>query len=142
MVIGILAASLLGLAAHPIHASSALLELHSGAGAARITLRAYADDFPPGNDPTAARTYLATHFRVWSAGGELLPLSTPTVSVEGPMVVLQFEVEAADGLRGMLIWHGVLFERFSDQVNLIQIRSDGRVSILLFTPGDRSKPVP
>jgi hypothetical protein len=58
------------------------------------------------------------------------------------VLVLTLSAPAPAGLSGARIWHGVLAERFGDQVNIVQARYGGRSATLLFTAGDGPKPLP
>jgi hypothetical protein len=40
------------------------------------------------------------------------------------------------------VWHGVLAEKFSDQVNLVRVQRGDRSASLLFIAGDGPKPLP
>ena len=127
---------------HPIHSSSASLTLTPGAARATLLLRVFAEDFPPGRDAGATERYLAARFALSDAAGRALPLRLEAARLEGPVLTLQLSVAVPRGLSGLRIWHGVLAERFSDQVNLLQARYGGRSLSLLFTAGDGPKPLP
>lgn len=127
---------------HPIHSSSAALALPAGSATASLVLRVYADDFPPGRDPAAIARYLGERFRITDAKGRAVPLRLEAVRAEGVVLVLTLSAPAPAGLSGARIWHGVLAERFGDQVNIVQARYGGRSASLLFTAGDGPKPLP
>ena len=74
--------------------------------------------------------------------GHPVPLHLDTLRAEGVVLVLTLSAPAPQGLSGTRIWHGVLAERFADQVNIVQARYGGRSASLLFTPGDGPKPLP
>jgi hypothetical protein len=127
---------------HPIHSSSAALALPEGGVTASLVLRVYGDDFPPGRDPAAIARYLGERFRITDRTGRAVPLRLEAVRVEGVVLVLTLSAPAPAGLSGARIWHGVLAERFGDQVNIVQARYGGRSASLLFTAGDGPKPLP
>ena len=129
-------------AGHPIHSSSAMIILRPGSATADIVLRAFADDFPPGTSPAAVEEYLSVRFRITDHEGKPVPLRVDGVGVDGLVVVTRLTVSAPRGLTGYRIWHGVLSERFSDQVNIVQARYAGRSVSLLFTASDSAKPLP
>jgi len=137
----VLLLALLGLR-HPIHSSAATISLAPGARTAAVVLRVFGDDFPPGRDPAAIARYLGERFRITDARGHAVPLHLDTLRTEGVVLVLTLSAPAPEGLSGTRIWHGVLAERFSDQVNIVQARYGGRSASLLFTPGDGPKPLP
>jgi len=127
---------------HPIHSSSAMITLDAGSGSASIVLRAFAGDFPPGQRQPAIESYLAERFRIIDRAGIAVPLRVVSVRKEGLVVVTVLTTAAPRGLSGYLIWHGVLSERFADQVNIVQARYGGRSVSLLFTASDSAKQLP
>ena len=133
--------ALLG-ARHPIHTSTAAIALRAGSDTAEVILRAFADDFPPGTSRPKIDAYLAARFRITTRDGRPMPLRIESVRVEGLVVVTALTVVVPHGLSGHRIWHGVLSERFPDQVNLVQARYGGRSVSLLFTASDSAKPLP
>jgi hypothetical protein len=129
-------------ARHPIHASSAVITARPGAAVAEIILRAFADDFPPGTHPAAVARYLAVRFTITDRSGRRIALRVDSARREGPSVVTTLTAAIPAGLAGARVWHGVLAERFSDQVNLVRAHYAGRVASLLFTASDSAKPLP
>ena len=129
-------------ARHPIHTRTAAIALRPGSDTAEVILRAFADDFPPGTSRPAIDAYLAARFRIITPDGRPIPLRIESVRVEGLAVVTALTGFAPHGLSGHRIWHGVLSERFPDQVNLVQARYGGRSVTLLFTASDSAKPLP
>lgn len=127
---------------HPIHSSSATIAVHPGSHTATIVLRAFADDFPPGTRGPAVEKYLAARFRILDRAGNPVPLRVDSVRTEGLVIVTSLSIAAPGGLSGYRIWHGVLSERFSDQVNIVQARYGGRSVSLLFTASDSAKQLP
>jgi hypothetical protein len=141
-MLGPLALIALLIARHPIHSSSAVLSLPAGAARATIVLRVFADDFPPGNSRAPVERYLAQRFHLLDARGEIVPLSLDGIMVDGVVLVLTLSAPARDGLSGARVWHGVLAEKFSDQVNLVRVQRGGRSGSLLFIAGDGAKALP
>lgn len=127
---------------HPMHSSSAVLTVEPGAATARVALRVFADDFPPGAEPPGAARYLASRFRILDPQGRVLPLSVEQIRRDGAVLVLSLTVPAPNGLAGARIWHGILAERFPDQVNLVQVHRGPASGTLLFTATDGAKPIP
>lgn len=129
-------------ARHPIHSSAAALTLSADGHTATLVLRVFADDFPPGRSPGAIDRYLAEHFRLMDGSGQALRLTLEAVQQEGLVLQLRLRATVASGLSGLRVWHGVLAERFSDEVNIVQARYGGRTVSLLFTASDGPKPLP
>jgi hypothetical protein len=130
------------LAAHPLHSSSAQVRLPEGPGVLEVVIRVFTADFPPGSDRSAASRYFANRFRITAPGGQPVALAIREVRVEGSVLVWSLAGTVTAGLRGGLIWNGILAERFDDQVNLVQIRQANRNTTLLFSAGDSAQPIP
>jgi hypothetical protein len=76
--------------------------------------------------------------------GQGVPLRLRWLGAEraGGTVVLRLESELPAGdFRTVRVLHAMLWERFSDEVNLVQVRHDRRTDTLLFTRGDQPKVV-
>ena len=134
-------AALLGVP-HPIHSSSAVVSFPSGTGRASIVLRVFVDDFPPGQAPASVDRYLSERFHLIDARGARVPIQLHGITVDGAVLVLTLSAPAGGASSGARIWHGVLGERFPDQVNLVRVLRDGRAATVLFTAGDGLKPLP
>ena len=141
-MVAVLALTTLLAARHPIHSSAASLTLNADGRSAAIVVRVFADDFPPEREPASIVRYLAARFRLSDAVGNPLRVQLDAVSAEGLVLVLRLTVELPHGLSGVRVWHGVLAERFTDQVNIVQAHYAGRTVTLLFTASDRPKPLP
>ena len=126
----------------PIHSSAATITLPPGGRVAVVSLRVFGDDFPPGRDPAGIARYLAQRFRLLDRRGRSLALTLDVIRPEGAVLVLELSAPLPEGLAGVRIWHGVLAERFDDQVNIVQARYGGRSVSLLFIAGDGPKPLP
>jgi hypothetical protein len=126
---------------HPIHSSSASLTL-SASGRVEIVLRVFANDFPPGRVPATIERYLATRFGLYDRNGSRLATPLDSIREEGPVLTIRLTALVPKGLAGARVWHGVLGERFRDQVNILQARYGGRSVTLLFTASDGPKPLP
>ena len=127
---------------HPIHSSSAMLTLPEGTGQATVVLRVFAEDFPPGTSRPAAERYLADRFRLIDARGSAVPLRLESIAADGAVLILSLRTAAEDGLRGGKVWHGLLAEKYPDQVNLVRVQRGARSASLLFVPGDGAKSLP
>ena len=128
-------------AVHPIHSSSATITAAADGRRATIEIRAYADDFPPGADSAQAAAYLGRHFALGQPDAAIPPRLL-RIELKGSVVIMQLAIETPRGLAGASVWHGVLAERFTDQVNIVQARYGGRSVTLLFTAKDGAKSLP
>lgn len=129
------------LALHPLHSSSAQVQLPPSGGTGEVTVRVFAEDFPPGQDSAAAVQYLVRRFRITSQNGQAIPLVLRRLRRDGVVLILALTMTIPAGFGGS-IWHGVLAERFPDQVNLVQVHRGARNATLLFSRGDGPKPLP
>ena len=129
-------------AMHPIHSSSATITAEPDGRRATIEIRAFADDFPPGADSALAAAYLGRRFALGRPAATKAAPLLRRIELEGPVVVMRLTIETPRGLSGSSVWHGVLAERFTDQVNIVQARYEGRSVTLLFTARDGAKPLP
>jgi hypothetical protein len=127
---------------HPIHSSSASLTLAGNGRSASIVVRVFAEDLPVGPTTAAVERYLANRFRLYEASGRSVALRLDSVRREGSVMILLLTALAPGGLRGARVWHGVLSERFRDQVNILQVHRGERSASLLFTASDGPKPLP
>ena len=137
LVIPIAVALVLG-SWHPLHASSAVVEIAPG-GIGSVTIRAFADELGWARDSLQAADYLGTRFLLTGEAGRRIPLEL--VSVREDRDALEFVLRLAAPARceGLRLWNGVLAERYADQVNLVQIRCGGRSRQLIFSAGEGSK---
>lgn len=123
---------------HPLHASTATVDIAS-TGAGSVTIRAFADDLPWAGDSLHAAEYLATRFLMTDAGGRRIPLLLVTVRFERDALIFELKLGARARCQGLRIWHGLLAERYFDQVNLVQVRCGGLRRHLIFSAGEGSK---
>jgi hypothetical protein len=130
------------LAWHPLHSSAAQVQLPPAGGPGEVTVRVFAEDFPPGQDSTLAAQYLSTRFHIADGNGRAMPLTLRSMRRDGAVLILSLTMIIPPGFAGGSIWHGVLAERFDDQVNLVQVRHGARTATLLFSRGDGPKPLP
>ena len=124
------------LALHPLHASTALVEIANGS--ASITIRAFADELPWTGDSAGVASYLETRFLVIS-GGRRVPARFIAARSDGDAIVFQLRIDNSPLCEDIKIWNGVLAERYADQVNLVQVRCGGRSRQLVFSAGDGAK---
>ena len=139
--------------AHPLHTT--LTELSIGAnGEIEIRLRAFVDDFsaavsgsretprPPFRTPSDSSTarYLASRLLLTDTSGRGATLTLTTVRREGEVVWVTLRARGIRSLAGVRLTNTVLFERYDDQVNIVQASVAGRRQTLLFTARDGRAP--
>jgi hypothetical protein len=124
---------------HPIHSSLTTLELRPGDATATLTIKVYAEDFPPGQDPGRIRTYLGDRIGFVDGRGASRPVTLVSQRTEGPVQWI-VATAAVGGRRDELTMrNALLFDRFRDQVNVVQVRCGSRVSTVLFVGSAETK---
>jgi hypothetical protein len=139
--------------AHPLHTTFTDVSL-SGSGDMEIRLRAFIDDFsaavagqrdaarPPFATPSNAATarYLARRVVVIDASGRTPTLAVTDLRREGDVVWVTMRAPGVRSLTGVRLTNTVLFERYDDQVNVVQTSARGRRRTVLFTKRDGTTP--
>lgn len=139
--------------AHPLHTTLTELRYDSGQRAVYAMIRVFVDDFGTAvsrhtgakvaADHTvpaaAAFKYVASAFHVANRDGKHIPLNWCGERRMGEVLFVCVRAPAPRGLRGMAVRNSLMFDLFSDQVNIVKGTIDGRKRSLLFTRGDRFK---
>ena len=145
--IALIAVAAAPFAAHPIHTSLAELVYDPSAKEIRISLRVYVDDLTKasaryshaGSSDSAMLAYARAYFGVVDRNGKAVTLTSCGEQLVGDLMWLCFRAPARTGPSGFSIAHKVLFDLYSDQINLVQATYSGRIVSLLFTKGDGFK---
>jgi hypothetical protein len=131
---------------HPLHTT--LTEVTVGDdGRMQVVLRAFVDDFAaaisrtPAVAPAATRTppdsaaarYLDATLIVVDGSGSRLPLHVAGIRRTNDLVWVTLRASDSRATRGVRLTNRVLFERFDDQVNIVQANIGGRRHTVLFT---------
>ena len=131
---------------HPLHTT--LTEVTVGAdGGLELVLRAFVDDFgaavsgrpavPAAATPTPADSatarYLEPRLVLSDASGRRLPLRVAGIRRASELVWVTLRSSGSGPGSGVRLTNRVLFERFDDQVNIVQASLAGRRQTLLFT---------
>ena len=132
---------------HPLHTT--LTEVTMSDGTLHVVLRAFVDDLsavanghgratlskvPSLSDSTAAR-YVAARLALSDASGRRIALTTISVRRAGDLVWITLSARVAPGA-AIRLTNNVLFERYDDQVNIVQATIEGRRQTVLFTKRD------
>lgn len=131
-------------AAHPLHAATVTLQHDPAARRLIGSLRAFTDDFSAaagGADSAIIARYVARRFRWLDPDGRPVSVAIGRPAADGPATVVPLTLHGLADLRRARVEVLVLSERFSDQVNVVRIRSASGERSLLFLPGDGPKPV-
>lgn len=141
--------------AHPLHSTITEMTEDRARGVVRATIRVFADDFgtslsrftrsagapmsPQWN--TAALGYVASVFTIAGRAGPTVPLRSCGVKQTSDLLWICVEATMPAGLAGIQVRNSMLCELFQDQVNVVQSTFNGSRHSLLFTRGDRQKPL-
>ena len=141
--------------AHPLHSTITELVEDRAHGTVRGTIRVFADDFgtavtrsqrgrisPAGPQwDAAALAYVASVFGFTDAAGRPLALRSCGTRRTADLRWICVEAPSAAGLASLKVRNAILCDLFDDQVNIVQAAVGGTRHSVLFTRGDRSKPL-
>ena len=135
----------MALAAHPLHTTLTQLAYRDADRSVEVTVRVFADDFRAvlARDVTdsAAAAYLRSTLTLTDRAGRPLAVVWCGMKRTGDLLWLCLRAPAPRGLSGLRVRVAVLFDRYDDQINIVQAIFEGRRVVLLFTRGDASKPL-
>jgi hypothetical protein len=134
---------------HPLHTTLSELSIAAD-GSVQIVLRAFVDDLsaaalgragpqpaPVATPPDSATArYLGGTLAVIDAAGRHVALSLAGVRRTGDLLWVTLRTPTAPGRGDVRLTNRVLFERYDDQVNVVQTSVAGRRRTLLFTKRD------
>jgi hypothetical protein len=134
---------------HPLHTTLTEVSIAPDGGL-QIVLRAFVDDFsaaiagrketpaPPVPTPSDSATaqYLSQVVTLTDAAGRRAPLVVAGIRRTGDLVWVTLRAPALRGVTGARLTNRVLFDRYADQVNIVQTSIAGRRQTLLFTKSD------
>ena len=148
--IALLALTLAGGRAHPMHTAVTEVIQEDAGGRTAIQIRVYADDFQaglasvPGEEiaDSSVTRYLRGTFALADRTGRPVRLEWAGAERTGDVVLLRLRGEVPGGLAGARVTSLVLCERFEDQVNVVRAMYAGRTTTLLFTRGESAKRFP
>lgn len=146
----LLAAALLA-PRHPMHTSAAEVMQERPGAPVEIAIRVFADDLaavvphadvPGAGADSAVAAYVRDAFAITDRNDRPVSLRWQRMDRAGDLLVVRLTAEPRGGLRGAALAHGVLLERFDDQVNVVRAAYEGRTTTFLFVPGDGAKRLP
>ena len=132
---------------HPLHTT--LTEVSVNAGELQIVVRAFVDDFSavanghgratlatiPALSDSAAARYAGAKVVLTDASGGRIALRPTNLRRSGDLVWITLSAPVARGA-AVRLTNSLLFERYDDQVNIVQAAINGRRHTLLFTKRD------
>src|SRR3989441_7151240 len=143
---GVIVPLFMALAAHPLHTTLTQLAYHDADRSVEVTVRVFADDFRAvlARDVTdsAAAAYLRSAITLTDRAGRPLAVVWCGMKRTGDLLWLCLRAPAPSGLSGLRVWVALLFDRYEDQINIVQAIYEGRRAAFLFTSGDPPKAIP
>ena len=135
--------------AHPMHTTFTEIDQPNPAGVVTITIRGFEEDLtaaarvstPAGPIDSAIVSYLKHKTALTDRRGQLIPFVPTGVRRQADVIWLSFRSLHPVELAGSRFHNSALTERFDDQVNLVQVKMGRRTRTILFTPGERPKPI-
>jgi hypothetical protein len=122
---------------HPLHTTMTEI-VHEGQ-VITMTVRGFADDLTLAagrSSDSAIAFYLQSRVRLFNKRGSLIAFEWKRTRRAADVVFTTFEGRLNAGLGGSLLVNRALWEVHPDQVNLVQVRGEGRRQSLLFSPND------
>lgn len=111
-------------------------------GTVTAVVHVYRDDFAPGAKLAEIGSYLDHVLVITDARGVRIVLVTTGAVPEGDRLKISLAGKAPGGLDRGRIALTLLQERFSDQVNVVDARVQGRRAQLVFLRGDGPQALP
>lgn len=141
--------------AHPLHTSLAELSYDSRSGVVAVSLRVFVDDFSKASTQRRQQLvsrgmssnqsplvdYALASFDISDASGRRIVLQSCGGRRVGDLMWLCFKGSVPRGTQKLSVASRILFDMYRDQINIVKAIVDKRASNLLFTPGDRAKPL-
>ena len=138
------------LMAHPLHTTITEVTEDRARGTVRAVVRVFADDFgtivarrtrgAPLSDANAF-AYVSSTFSFVDRTGRMLAVQPCGVRRTSDLVWVCVEARSPAGLAPLSVRNATMCDLFDDQVNVVQASVGGTRRSLLFTKGDRAKPL-
>lgn len=134
--------------AHPLHTTLTEITTDAPRRVVHVVIRVFADDFaraaaaarrPAAGAPDAA-AYLRGAF-VLSDGRRALPLRACGTRRSADLLWLCLEADAPANLASLQLRDALLWELFDDQINIVRSLLGSAPKSILYTRGDRAKPL-
>ncbi len=153
-----LAGPLSGGAAHKFHVSVSQVEYNASSQTIEVVMRIYSDDLenalsrhakrPVKLDPAREKeagdvvmSYLRGQFELKTKAGRPVKFAWVGLEAQVDMFWLYFQGRAPGGFAGAQLKNRVLCELFDDQVNIVNVKYQGKQAGTMFEPKDEFKPI-
>jgi hypothetical protein len=138
-------------AAHKFHTSFTVADYNAPERSLQITLRTFPDDLENALGRRSGKAvhldrkketepllvaYLQETFQLKNAEGETVKLKWIGMDAGVDSAWLYFEAHLPEGLAGVELRNGFMFDLYDDQVNLVNVKQGGRKHALTFKNGD------
>ena len=141
--------------AHPLHTTLTEMTEDRARGVVRATVRVFADDFGTSltrfaRQPAAPMTpqwnasafaYAASVLMISTKAAVTLTLRPCGITRSAEVLWICVEATAPAGLASVMVRNAMLCDQFADQINVVQGTFAGSRHSVLFTRGDRAKPL-
>jgi P pilus assembly chaperone PapD len=144
-------------AAHKFHTSFTEADYDASQRSLQITLRTFPDDLENilsrRNGGKAVRldrkreaepllvAYLQETFQLKNAKGETVKLTWVGMDAGVDSAWLYFEAHLPEGPAGVRLRNQFMFDLYDDQINLVNVKQDGKKHALTFKNGDNFQPL-
>lgn len=132
--------------AHDLHTTFTEITVDSSRASLRVMVRAFEDDYAKaraqsgGVGSADSLAYISRSLVITQAGRTLAYRSCGTKR-SGDLLWICLESPLPKSLTGLMVRNTMLCELFDDQVNIVRVKVGRVVKSLLFTRGDRPKPL-
>lgn len=131
-------------AVHPLHTTLATVAWRADRHQLEVAVRVFTQDLTEAisgavSDSTACH-YASSALSLRDAAGRLLGAGSCSTEHAADITWIRLIIPAA-APAGLRVLNTFLFERFPDQVNIVQANVAGRARTILFTSGDGPKPI-
>lgn len=147
-----------GTAMHKFHVSVSQVEYNASGQSVQVVMRIYSDDFEnalsrhakrqvkldPARDKDAGdlvMSYLRGQFELKTKAGKPVKFNWVGLEAQVDMFWLYFEGKVPGGFSGAQLKNRVLCEIFEDQVNIVNVKYQGKQAGTMFEPKDEFKPI-
>ncbi|MDX2033707.1 MAG: DUF6702 family protein [Blastocatellia bacterium] len=145
-------------ALHKFHVSVSQVEYNASGQSVEVVMRIYSDDFenalsrhakrPVKIDPARDKemgevvmSYLRGQFELKTRAGKPVKFTWVGLEAQVDMFWLYFEGKVPGGFSGAQLKNRVLCELFEDQVNIVNVKYQGKQAGTMFEPKDEFKPI-
>jgi hypothetical protein len=139
--------------AHPLHTSLAEVSFSRQNATVDVSIRVFANDFSAAANEWSRRGgdrstgsplvgYALANFSLFDKSGRRIAMTSCGGKRVGDLMWLCFRGRMSSSASGSSVSSKLLFDKYRDQINIVQATYDGRRTSLLFTDGEGEKKLP